>query len=344
MNPLLHRLTGSLPASAPTELRREWTSFVVHQNVCAVPAPDLPMGSAYWQRGCLLLLLDDRGRPTHLAKLRPIGEPNTAYEGEVLRRLWTVPEIRPHIPAAHWTSADGAQLLLTSYSAGEPYRRRVGRVSDAAWVRDMHELLAITQMISDRAPASGAELRSPETPFHFADEAAALLGSVAALGLHAEELEVLTALLRRSGSAPRSPQHGDLWPGNILRDGRRWRLLDFEMFGKVQAPLFDHVHLLRTSLIARAGSTAEAWLTAAELGSPQAASALSVLAAVSRRNGFDLAQAMGCIVYYLTTMADHFRGAELPGAMADPILLDLRTIIAATRDGNLAPRCLQSRF
>src|SRR5881397_3247923 len=44
----------------------------------------------------------------------------------------------------------------------------------------------------------------------------------------------------------RSPQHGDLWPSNVVHSGGSWWLLDFEVFGEVQVPLYDVCHFVRT--------------------------------------------------------------------------------------------------
>lgn len=340
MNPLLRRLTSTLPTSAPPELRREWSSFLIHGNVCAVPAPDLPVGTAYWQRGCFLLLLDAHGAPTHLAKLRPEGEPNTTYEGEVLRRLWSVAEIRPYIPAAHWASAGGAQFLLTAYFPGQSYLRRVGRLRERVWVGDMRELLRITHIISIRSASLFPEVLPTDIRFDFVQETESSLQSAVALGLAPDDAALLATFLRGAGSVARAPQHGDLWPGNLLLDGDRWHFVDFEMFGKVQAPLFDALHLLRTSLVARAGVEAEAWLTQAERGARPATMAFTLLIEASRAAGLDLTRTMACIVFYLSAMAHRVIKADLPAQLAAPILLDLHTAVAALRAGHPAPRSI----
>jgi hypothetical protein len=44
---------------------------------------------------------------------------------------------------------------------------------------------------------------------------------------------------------PSHPQHGDLWPGNIIQDEHgRWCVIDYETFGQVEFPLYDAYHLV----------------------------------------------------------------------------------------------------
>lgn len=340
MNPTLRRLTSALPVTAPAELRREWSSIIVHQNMCAVPAPELSIGSAYWQRGCLLLMLDDHGKTTHIAKLRPTGEPNTAYEGRILSLLWEVEEVRPHIPASHWAAVEGAQILLTAWVPGEPYLRRVRQLDAGTWARDMRDLIRITRMISGHASQRLAELHTSTGQLHLAREVRPLLTSIAAIGIGGNDIAVLTSFLDEAGAVPGSPQHGDLWPGNILRDGTRWRLVDFEMFGKVRSPLFDTLHLLRTSLVARSSKGGEAWLLHAEAGQQQATQALQLLVSAGQEGGLGLTKITACFAHYLIVIAHRFSEASLPVEMARPILEDLRVLIAGWRAGRPIPASL----
>ena len=59
-------------------------------------------------------------------------------------------------------------------------------------------------------------------------------------------------------SLPVIPQHGDLCQGNLLLDGDKWHVVDWENFGRVDMPLFDLISLLYAMLRGK-GETPEIW-------------------------------------------------------------------------------------
>lgn len=59
-------------------------------------------------------------------------------------------------------------------------------------------------------------------------------------------------------SLPLIPQHGDLMPGNLLSDGDRLYVVDWENFGKVDFPFYDLLTLL-VSLLTERGERIEHW-------------------------------------------------------------------------------------
>lgn len=59
-------------------------------------------------------------------------------------------------------------------------------------------------------------------------------------------------------SQPVIPQHGDLFPGNLLHYGQQWHVLDWESFGIVDLPFYDLFTLLLSLLCAK-GYNPEQW-------------------------------------------------------------------------------------
>jgi len=59
-------------------------------------------------------------------------------------------------------------------------------------------------------------------------------------------------------SLPVIPQHGDLFSGNLLSDGDRWHIVDWESFGTVDFPFYDLLTLLVSRLTTQ-GQTVERW-------------------------------------------------------------------------------------
>lgn len=59
-------------------------------------------------------------------------------------------------------------------------------------------------------------------------------------------------------SLPVIPQHGDLFPGNLLVHNERWHVVDWESFGVVDFPFYDLLTLL-VSLVTADGEKLERW-------------------------------------------------------------------------------------
>ena len=59
-------------------------------------------------------------------------------------------------------------------------------------------------------------------------------------------------------SLPVIPQHGDLFPGNMLSDRGHWRVLDWESFGNIDLPFYDLLTVL-VSLLTSRGETPDRW-------------------------------------------------------------------------------------
>jgi hypothetical protein len=83
-------------------------------------------------------------------------------------------------------------------------------------------------------------------------------------------------------SIPVIPQHGDLFPSNVVTYGKRWSLLDWESFGKIDLPFYDLFTLL-LSLLRTGGQTPEQWESSLKTQAP------TLIEAYARRLGLSTA-------------------------------------------------------
>src|SRR5439155_45094 len=145
------------------------------------------------------------------------------------------------------------------------------------------------------------------------------------------ETAVLRALNRDpelSGVAPlpRLLQHGDLWPANILWHQGSWRLLDFESFGRVQVPLYDVHHFVRTcgSLRRPRSEATGGWLDRLASRDREAALCRETIRREAGELGLNAAQALGVLLYYLVDITAQFRLRGVPRSFWGPLALEVQ--------------------
>jgi thiamine kinase-like enzyme len=63
------------------------------------------------------------------------------------------------------------------------------------------------------------------------------------------------------------PQHGDLFLDNLLTDGKRWHVVDWETFGSIDLPFYDLFTLLLSALSSE-GETPDRWKPALAAATP----------------------------------------------------------------------------
>jgi Ser/Thr protein kinase RdoA (MazF antagonist) len=89
------------------------------------------------------------------------------------------------------------------------------------------------------------------------------LRSLAEFGDSARVVEGCRRVLERAhrewfGGMPAIPQHGDLYPGNLLVKGGEWHVVDWEGFGLTDLPAYD-LYTLLVSLLWEEGNTSDRW-------------------------------------------------------------------------------------
>jgi hypothetical protein len=135
--------------------------------------------------------------------------------------------------------------------AGFPFRQ--GKGSEASVngmvdaVASLHKVLASPRLDADRYDRSiSIPLR---TVAEFGSSPAVIAGCEKALADFPADL---------LGGLPSIPQHGDLFVSNMLGRGRRWYILDWETFGKIDLPFYDVV-TLTFSLLRAGGEAPSKW-------------------------------------------------------------------------------------
>jgi len=156
--------------------------------------------------------------------------------------------------------------------------------------------------------------------------AAPCLTELASAGMGEDQQRVLDAAIRRAGTLPRLLQHGDLWPANILGHGGAWRLLDFESFGRVQVPLYDVHHFVRTcgSLRRPRSEATGGWLDRLASRDREAALCRETIRREAGELGLNAAQALGVLLYYLVDITAQFRLRGVPRSFWGPLALEVQ--------------------
>lgn len=279
------------------ELPSDWRRIVMIKNDGPIPVPQhAVVGDA--ARGFNLLLLSAAGEPAYYVRCRDAGDTVAAREAEVLRRLCESPAIRAHLPESAGMSADGIQVLATRYLDGKLFAHLLRKMSREEWRDAVLELTELVTAVGRVAQTSLPDLASPE-PFDFWREGEP---SLALLPMSTAQTAATAAALRAAGSAPRFPQHGDLWPGNIIRKDGIWRLLDFDLFGRVDAPLFDACHLTFTSteyLLSGGHGLDTPWINHLQGHDLLGRGGREILGRNAAAHGLSADQALGAVVYYL---------------------------------------------
>src|SRR3989442_6506944 len=108
--------------------------------------------------------------------------------------------------------------------------------------------------------------------------------------------------MRRAGPLGRRLQHGDLFPGNIIRWAGSWWLVDLARYGWCQVPMFDAYHFVRSCCAlrqdGRGARTVEGWYQQLTGDGRVAATAQRTLAWVAGQAGLTAAQCIRGLAYY----------------------------------------------
>jgi len=209
------------------------------------------------------------------------------------------------------------------------------RLSQRNWAASMGEILAMARRLSTRATLLLPHLLADPRPVALHEAAAGGLTELAAAGLGDSLLRLVNAGLQRADPVPRLLQHGDLWPGNVLWHQGTWRLLDFEIFGRIQVPLYDVCHFVRTCWSLREHGSEEptAWVDRVLWDARDAQPCRSMIRREACALGLTATQAAGALLYYLVDIAAQFRRRGLPRESWQPLIQDVRRAAEALAAG-----------
>ena len=313
----------------------DWHDAIVQQNYGAVPAGSAGARALPSLRGFNLLLLAPDGTPRHFAKCRPLAADELARETAVVRQLSATPAGRRHVPAVAMGVGPTFAAQLAGYAAGEPLAAHLGRIGAGAAGPALLEVLDVASLLGTLL----AESQHGLPPIDLGSEAAPHLAAVAGAGLDPGAMERIAAVLAAAGPVEPAPQHGDLWPPNVIRTRDSWVLLDFELFGHLAVPMVDAVQLVRASgdvlwpVPAAAGARGASWIADLASGSDRAAFTRRLLEEARRRLALPAAAAFGCTAYALLEITSRFLLAGRAEADWGPALGALADFASALGSG-----------
>jgi len=326
VNPKLSQLLAACSVEGDLVGPIRWSEAVILQNYGAIPPAVGKRGFYVWNRGFNLLLLGRGGVPLYFCKCRPAADHNLGRETAVLKALNRDLELSSVAPWTRGARSEELQLQVSEFVPGDPYAFDVPGLGERQWAASMRDILTVARRVSIRAAALLPDFLAGTDPVVLHEVAAPSLAELGSAGLGEDQLRALEAAIRRAGTLPRLLQHGDLWPPNILWHQGSWRLLDFESFGRVQVPLYDVHHFVRTcaSLRGICSETTGGWLDRLASRDREAAVCRETIRREACELGLDAAQALGVLLYYLVDMAAHFRLRGVPRAFWEPLALEVR--------------------
>jgi len=283
------------------ELR--WSDVLLLGNVAGIPPARSEAGDFLWNRGFNLALLGPDRIPARYCKCRPAGDPIAHAETRILKRLSADLNGRI-VPLTIGLETDEIQIQVAEHISGERHDLLLRTLPESEWSESLEAIIEASEEVAKRAELILSDVLQLRTTIDLLDEAARHLEHLGPARIADAERQALEGLLAASAPVRGSFQHGDLWPKNVIRDDRGWWLLDFEMFGRVQTPLYDACHLVRTTSGLQ-NPTSRGSLTWVERMEPPVADLRfrQVLRNAAARHDLDSAGAVACLVYYAIDMA-----------------------------------------
>ena len=320
----LQRLVlAALGEAAPAAL--DWARIVIYRNEAPVPPSRRPAGDHAWNRGFHALIVEPGGHSRYFCSCRPANDEALQRASRIREALSAHPDLAAHVP---WTrSARGAviQVQVSAYVSGSLYETDLRSSSVAAWGRTAEEVLLTAEHITGCAARDLTGLWSAVAAVDLAAAGEAPLAHLAAAGVRPDRLAALRRALARVGRVPGRLQHGDLWPGNVLHHGDSWWLLDYELFGEVRVPLYDALHLLRTSDRIRR-PRAGTWVASLMDETAETAATRDILGRVARRHGLVPEQVAAAFVYYIVDVAARSWRRQVAEDFWEPVLAEAETV------------------
>jgi hypothetical protein len=234
--PLLARINAELGGVC-----HGWSDVLIVKNVGALAATRHLLGDAISNRGFNAYLLGPDHTPTHFLKVRPAGHEGFRREADMTVHLSRHLASKRLVPNARAFVEAPARVLIEEFIDGVVLEAAIRAKGAPAWYDLAAEVLKAVRPIWDiTSLASGETL--PALVDHM--ELLADLRVLESIGLD----EAVSRRLAERISSERLvavPQHGDLWPKNVLKAKDGWCVLDFETCGEVKIPLYDVFHFIR---------------------------------------------------------------------------------------------------
>ena len=322
-------------AGLATEVK-DWCNLILLHNGARIP-PLLPFrGDFVWNWGFNLLIVGGDGTPTHFAKCRA-SAPGVISATRLRLLLSRDPLCADVVPMTWAAEHGGLHIEISRYLPGRMYDAIVPQLSDNAWRESMRQIVEATDRVSRRVPAAlERDGRTQDARFDFSIESTRALSRLEEVGFSKADTAFLASLFEAGGTAERRPQHGDLWSRNIVRFDEHWWLLDFDLFGQVQAPLYDACHLVSTSTDQRASNlrlTRKPWLGRLREGDPLAKPGLDVIRWLALRERLAPAAFVAAFLFYLVDSATRLYGRGTDRGYWEPAMEAVRLALDCERSG-----------
>jgi hypothetical protein len=297
-----------------------WHQVIVQRNIASVPPVRHVPGAALWNHGFNLILLDEKGTPTHYAKCRPASVSEMMHETTVLTALAVDPALADIIPATRTVSSETMTVQVSRFIGDRTWDADSLIRDVRAWTHAVRAILVIVDRLADRAVVllpdhAGQRSIRPGEPLR------PLLAALAPVGLPNESLELLMAAADSAPAVAARPQHGDLWPANLVerREGGWW-VLDFEMYGRIRMPLHDAFHLVRTSALPSGEGT---WLQQLATGDDWARAQQQIIREAAARSEVPASAVSALAIYYFAEMTERLYRTGTPSSFWEPYRAEL---------------------
>ena len=313
-----------------------WSDAVMVLNVGAILSPAPERGDLMSNRGFNLVLFDRSGAPEYYCKVRP------SHHTEALRGIRVLVALRDAgldglVPRTWEVASTELLVQVSEHVPGVPFSQRIARLGPAAMARAAEEVLALADRVSRTAAAVAPAELVGGGRVAIASRAAPVLEYLADGLLSPDQVAALGQAMEEAGEVPGLPQHGDLWAGNVVQRRDGWTLLDFELFGLVDVPLYDVLHFLRTTWYLRNGhkrrTAAATWLASLAGDSADTALARTALRSQCDAMGLTGAQVRGMVAYYVTDIAYRSHRRRVPGWMSERLVGEAAALGRMLRSG-----------
>jgi hypothetical protein len=339
VNAELAELLVAAGCGTAASMEASWSRFVMVYNVSRIPrgGPRLH-GAGVAHRGFNLILLDERGDPSHYVKCRPAGDPRLQRETRVMAALHAHPDLAKIVPDAWYRTSERLAVHVCAYVDGENLESNVSKYSVRAWEQAATEILIAADRVAEHAPALCVDIEMPAAPLDLHAATAPDLQRVVQLGLSPDDADAISRALAVAARAKPHAQHGDLWPANIVDTPSGWQILDFEDYGLIHIPLFDAIHFVRSAPMARDGKHWFDVMNAPDTDWTHASRRVLRAAAQRRELGHDVVTA--ALAYYLVSMTARLHDRDNPRTIWGGVLAEVQTLASQLRAGDAPARQL----
>lgn len=201
-------------------------------------------------QGFHLVLLDEKRQPTGYARCRPAEDSAFQRECALVELLSSDPVASSNVPQIRSASSERIRVQISKFLRNATEFNQDRALPPDPWEREALEVLAIKDRVCQRAQALVPSL-VPAPVVNLGEAAAPALSFLASRGAFGNELTQIETFLNSAAPVGSRLQHGDFWPGNVLRADGTWWIIDYTELGLVNVPLYDTFHMIQS--VARSG-------------------------------------------------------------------------------------------